>query len=202
MYSEIGTMTATKQGKLVVVSGPSGVGKSTVVPKVMDKLAGRLERSISATTRQPRPGERDGVDYHFLEPEEFARRREAGEFLETVEVFGRGHWYGTLWDAVRPRLTAGKWVLLEIDVKGAEEVLHKYADALTIFIRPSSLKELERRLRSRGTENEEAIRRRLEVAQREIAHADRYAYQITNNTVSQAVDEIIQILEEQGILND
>jgi guanylate kinase len=195
-------MSATKHGKLVVLSGPSGVGKSTVVPRVMERLAGRLERSISATTRAPRPGEQEGVDYHFLEPEEFVRRREAGEFLETVEVFGRGHWYGTLWEAVRPRLAAGKWVLLEIDVAGAEEVLRKYADAITIFIRPSSLDELERRLRSRGTENEEAIQRRLEVAQREIVQADQYTYQVVNNTVPQAVDEIIQILEDQGILND
>jgi guanylate kinase len=191
-----------QRGKLVVLSGPSGVGKSTVVPRVMERLVGRLERSISATTRAPRPGERDGVDYHFLAPEEFARRREAGDFLETVEVFGRGHWYGTLWDAVRPRLAAGKWVLLEIDVMGAEEVLHKYGDAITIFIRPSSVDELERRLRSRGTEIEEAIRRRLEVASREIGQADRYTYQVVNNTVPQAVDEIIHILEDQGILND
>lgn len=195
-------MAATKTGKLVVVSGPSGVGKSTVVPKVMELLAGRLERSISATTRLPRPGEQDGIDYHFLAPDEFARRREAGEFLETVEVFGRGHWYGTLWEAVRPRLAAGKWVLLEIDVTGADEVLRKFADAITIFIRPSSLDELERRLRSRGTETEEAIRRRLEVARREIAQADRYTYQVINNTVPQAVDDIIQILKDQGILND
>lgn len=195
-------MSATKHGKLVVLSGPSGVGKSTVVPQVMDRLSGRLERSISATTRPPRPGERDGVDYHFLAPEEFARRREAGDFLETVEVFGRGHWYGTLWDAVRPRLAAGKWVLLEIDVMGAEEALRKYPEAITIFIRPSSIDELEQRLRSRGTEKEEAICRRLEVARREIALADRYSNQVVNNTVPQTVDEIIQILVDQGILND
>lgn len=195
-------MPVTKPGKLVVVSGPSGVGKSTVVPQVMERLSGRLERSISATTRPPRPGERDGVDYHFLQSDEFTRRREAGEFLETVEVFGRGHWYGTLADAVGPRLAAGKWVLLEIDVSGADKVLRMYADAITIFIRPLSLDELERRLRSRGTEKEEAIRRRLEVASREIAQADQYTYQIVNNTVSQAADEIIQILVDQGILND
>lgn len=142
------------------------------------------------------------MDYHFLAPEEFARRREAGDFLETVEVFGRGHWYGTLWDAVRPRLAAGKWVLLEIDVMGAEEALRKYPEAITIFIRPSSIDELEQRLRSRGTEKEEAICRRLEVARREIALADRYSNQVVNNTVPQTVDEIIQILVDQGILND
>ena len=195
-------MASQKPGKLVVVSGPSGVGKSTVVPGVMQRYAGRLERSISATTREPRPGEQDGVDYHFLEPQEFARRRADGDFLETVEVFGRGHWYGTLWNAVRPRLDTGKWVLLEIDVTGEEKVLHHFPDAITIFIRPSSLGELEQRLRSRGTENEEAVRRRMEVAEREIALADRYMYQITNVTVPQAVDEIAKILESQGILDD
>ena len=111
-----------EQGKLVVVSGPSGVGKSTVVRKVLQHFGGRLRLSVSATTRQPRPGEADGVDYHFLTDEEFARRREQGDFVECIEVFGRGHWYGTLWNEVRPFLEAGKWVLLEVDVDGAENV--------------------------------------------------------------------------------
>jgi guanylate kinase len=195
-------MTSNQQGKLIVLSGPSGVGKSTVVPKVMERLSGKLERSISATTRKPRPGERDGIDYYFLEPAEFTRRREAGEFLETVEVFGRGHWYGTLWKAVSPRLAEGKWVLLEVDVAGAEKVLLEFPEAITIFIKPSSIGELERRLRSRGTENEEAIARRLEVARREISLAGSYTHQVVNDTVSRAVDEITRILEDQGILND
>jgi guanylate kinase len=195
-------MSAARPGKLVIVSGPSGVGKSTVVPMVMDKLAGRLERSISATTRKPRPGERHGVDYYFMEPAEFTQRLEAGDFLETVEVFGRGHWYGTLWEAVSPRLAEGKWVLLEIDVAGAEKVLSRFGDAITIFIRPLSLAELERRLRVRGTETEEAVQRRLEVAGREITLADQYAYQVINDTVPETVNKIIEILQDQGILDD
>ena len=109
--------------------------------------------------RPVRPGrtKQDGRDYHFLSPEEFARRREAGEFLECCEVFGRGYWYGTLKSEVTPRLAAGKWVVLEIDVQGTLAVLEQYPDALTIFIRPESLEELERRLRGRGTESEEAV---------------------------------------------
>ena len=189
-------------GKLVVISGPSGVGKSTVVKQVLERLAGRLVPSISATTREPRSGEQNGVDYYFLSPAEFAHRREGGDFLETAEVFGRGHWYGTLWSAVRPSLAAGKWVLLEIDVAGAEEVLRQYQDALTIFIQPSTIEELERRLRSRATETPAAIERRLEVARREIALADRYKYQVVNDTVSQAVKEIVNLLQNEGIFDD
>ncbi len=192
-------MTAPGSGKLVLVSGPSGVGKSTVVREVLGNLTPSLVRSVSATTRSPRPGERDGVDYHFLTPAEFVRRRELGDFLETIEVFGQGFWYGTLWDAVRPSLAAGKWVLLEIDVAGAEVVLREFPDAVTIFIQPSTLAELEHRLRSRGTETEEAIQRRLEVARREIALADRYTHQVVNDTVSQAVTDIVHILQDRGI---
>lgn len=189
-------------GRLVVVSGPSGVGKSTVVKQVLDRLGGRLVPSISATTREPRAGEMEGVDYFFLTPEEFNRRRDAGDFLETAEVFGRGHWYGTLWSAVRPSLAAGKWVLLEIDVAGAEEVVRQFPDALTIFLQPSTIEELERRLRTRATETPAAIERRLEVARREIAQADCYKYQVVNDTVSQAVEEIVNLLQNEGILDD
>ena len=95
------------QGKLVLISGPSGVGKSTVVREVLSKFEGRLRLSVSATTRLPRPQEQDGTDYHFLTDEQFTQRREQGEFVECIEVFGRGHWYGTLWSEVRPFLDQG-----------------------------------------------------------------------------------------------
>lgn len=189
-------------GEVVLISGPSGVGKSTVVRQVLERLAGRLRLSISATTRPPRPGERDGEDYHFLTEADFAHRREDGDFLECIEVFGRGHWYGTLLSEVRPFLAEGKWVLLEIDVDGAEKVLAEFPEAVTIFIRPKSLVELARRLRSRGTESEEAIQRRLATATRELQVADRYRYQVVNETVAEAVQEICQILYDRGLPHD
>lgn len=195
-------MSASIPGQLVVISGPSGVGKSTVVREVLDHFGERLRLSVSATTRPPRRGERDGEQYHFLSDEQFARRRESGEFLECIEVFGHGHWYGTLWSEVRSSLEVGQWVILEIDVEGAQEVLGKFAEAITVFILPGDLAELERRLRSRGTESEEAIERRLSVARRELQLADRYQYQVINETVAGAVDEIIRILESRGLCHD
>lgn len=191
-----------EHGKLVVVSGPSGVGKSTVVSEVLDRFPDRLRLSVSATTRPPRPGEQDGVHYHFLTDEQFSERRQQDEFVETIEVFGRGHWYGTLWSEVRPFLAAGKWVLLEIDVDGAENVLKQFDAPVSIFIRPDSFEELERRLRSRATENEASIERRLSVARRELELADRYEYQVVNETVVQAVEDICQILKAKGLAHD
>jgi guanylate kinase len=192
-------MIAAKPGKLVVISGPSGVGKSTVVREVLERLGPAIRLSVSATTRPPRPGERDGIDYYFLTDAEFQRRRQAGEFLECIEVFGRGHWYGTLWSEVRSSLSQGKWVILEIDVDGAGEVLRQFPEAVTVFIRPDSVAELERRLRSRGTESEEAVQRRLAVARHELLQANRYEHQIENITVEQAVDQICEILHGHGL---
>jgi len=195
-------MTPTRLGKLVVISGPSGVGKSTVVRQVLARLGDRMYLSVSATTRPPRPDERDGVDYYFLSDAEFARRRAAGDFLECIEVFGRGHWYGTLWSEVRSSLARGKWVILEIDVDGAREVLEQYPEAVMIFIRPASLGELERRLRSRGTEDEESVQRRMAVARHELHLSDQYDYQVVNVTVPQAVDEVCEILRSRGLDDD
>jgi guanylate kinase len=181
-------------GRLIVVSGPSGAGKTTVLKEVFARCP-QLTASVSATTRSPRPGEIDGVDYFFLSAEDFAARRQRGEFLECFEVFGSGHWYGTLEAQVAPRLAAGKWVVLEIDVDGTLAVLARYPDAVTVFVRPDSIEDLERRLRRRGTESEAAIQRRLEVARRELSFIDRYRYVVINRSVDQAVGDIVQILK-------
>jgi guanylate kinase len=184
--------------RLVIISGPSGAGKSTVVHRLLKCSPVPLYKSISATTRAPRGGELDGRDYHFLSREEFARRKAADEFLECKEVFGAGDWYGTLRVEVATGLAAGKWVLLEIDVEGAEAVQQQISDAITIFLHPGSMEELERRLRCRGTETDQSLRRRLDVAHRELAARGRYRYQVVNRTVEQAVEDICAILNHSG----
>lgn len=191
-------MSAVGRGKLIVISGPSGAGKSTLLKELCMRCP-HVSVSISATTRLPRPGERDGVDYYFLTPEEFERRRLAGEFLECYEVFGRGTWYGTLQSEVAPSLEAGESIVLEIDVQGAMTVLERYREAITIFVHPSSPAELERRLRGRGTESEEAIQRRLEVARRELEFADRYRHQVVNDDVDRAAQEICDIIRSKEV---
>lgn len=188
-------MAEPTMGKLVVISGPSGAGKSTVVRQLLAECGLPLELSVSATTRPPRAGEQDGVDYFFLSKEEFARRREAGEFLEWKEVFGRGDFYGTLRSVATSGLCEGKWVILEIDVEGALSVLQQHPEAITVFLHPGSVTELERRLRQRNTESEQSIERRLEVARREMAVVDRYQYEVINDRVERAVQEICDILK-------
>ncbi len=188
-------------GKLVVFSGPSGAGKTTVLRKVFEQCRRPLVPSVSATTRPPRPGERDGVDYHFLDEGEFQSRRQRGEFLECFQVFGRGHWYGTLSSEVNAALAARKWVVLEIDVQGALAVMEQFPDAMTFFIEPESVEELERRLRGRGTETEDAIRRRLARARDEMAMAERYRFRITNEQVDRAAEEICRILNQEAETN-
>ena len=183
-----------KPGKILVISGPSGVGKSTLLAQVLKQSEVPLVMSVSATTRGPRPGERDGVDYHFLTEEDFAAKRSRGEFIECFEVFGKGHWYGTLADEVGPRLERGKWVVLEIDVKGAMAVSERHPEAISIFIAPGSTEELERRLRGRETEDETAIQRRLGQARQELAAAGKYKHRVINDDLDRAVGEVCNIL--------
>ena len=134
----------------------------------------------------------------FLPPDEFDRRRRAGEFLECKEVFGRGDWYGTLHSQVAAGLAAGKWVILEIDVEGMRSVLERYPDTITIFIHCGGIDELERRLRARNTDSEDAINRRLEVARHELAWQNHYRYQILNDDVDESVRRICEILQQLG----
>jgi guanylate kinase len=187
-------METATEGKLVIISGPSGAGKSTVLERVLEQCALPLELSVSATTRLPRPGEADGVNYHFLAKEEFLARRDDNEFLEWKEVYGRGDFYGTLRETVTAGLNAGKWVVLEIDVEGAMMVLEAYPRAITIFLHPGSFDELERRLRDRQTETEETIQRRLEVARNEMQVGSKYKYQVVNDVIEHAVQEICDLL--------
>ena len=181
-------------GMLIIISGPSGAGKSTLVKRLFELQPGPLVSSVSVTTRRPRPGEVDGVDYYFVSPEEFARRRERGDFLECCQVFGSGDWYGTLRSEVAPSLAAGKWVVLEIDVQGTLAVLRQFPDAVTIFVHPGSMEELQRRLRGRRTESDAEVARRLEAARRELAAAHHYRYQVVNDQLERAAQELCNIL--------
>ena len=185
-------------GRLVIVSGPSGVGKSTLLTRVLERSALSLTVSTSVTTRPARPGEIDGESYHFLSTEDFESHRQAGDFLECKEVYGRGYWYGTLRIPVTTGLEAGKWVILEIDVEGALDVLQQIPEAVTIFINPGSLAELERRLRSRATESEDSIQQRLAEAGREMEQAATYQHQVINDNLDRAVQELCDILAQQG----
>jgi guanylate kinase len=194
------TMMTQRAGKLIVISGPSGAGKTTLLKRLFEDCP-QLRASVSATTRAPRPGEVNGQDYYFLSREEFDRRREAGDFLECFEVFSSGTWYGTLESEVAPSLADGKSIILEIDVKGTMAIHQRYPDAVTIFVHPCSandpeqdLAEIERRLRSRGTESEEAIQSRLAVARRELTLSATYQHQVINDDVERAVRQIREII--------
>nr|WP_022847532.1 guanylate kinase [Desulfurobacterium sp. TC5-1] len=179
------------KGLLIVISAPSGTGKTTLVNMLMRSFP-QIEFSISCTTRKPRPGEVDGKDYYFISLEEFERKIEKNELLEWAEVYG--NFYGTPKDKVLKALNEGKDVLLDIDTQGALQVKKNYPEAVLIFILPPSLKELERRLRSRGTEDEETIEKRLLIARRELSLATRYDYIIINDRLQEAFEKLKSIV--------
>ncbi|MCQ2377722.1 MAG: guanylate kinase [Victivallaceae bacterium] len=185
-------------GDLIVLSGPSGVGKSTLVKKVR-AFHPELEFSVSCTTRAMRPGEIDGKDYHFLDEEEFSRRSDSGAFLEEARIFR--HRYGTLKSEVLERLRAGRSVLLDIDLQGAKQI-RAVADAdreigaaaVFVMIVPPDLAALEKRLRERGSESDEQIALRLGAARRELAGFRTYDYLVVNDDLETAAADLDKIL--------
>jgi guanylate kinase len=177
---------------LFILSGPSGTGKSTVLKRVLAEAGLPLRLSVSATTRQPRPGEQDGREYWFWDRSRFEAAVKAGTFLEWAEV--HGNLYGTPATEVEPYRQQGIGVMLDIDVQGATQVRAKCPDAVTIFLRTSTPEVFERRLRARGTESPEAIERRLAGARRELQRSGEYNYQVINDELDPAVAELLVLV--------
>lgn len=176
---------------MIVVSAPSGAGKTTVVTRVLNELDG-LRFSVSHTTRTPRPGEQDGVEYHFIDVPAFERLRDTGQLLEWALNYG--HYYGTGVAELEKARRDGVDLLLDLDVKGAAQVRNKIADAVTVFVLPPSYADLERRLRGRGQDDEASIRRRLDVAREELSFYHAYDYAVVNEDVDSCVESMKTII--------
>jgi guanylate kinase len=179
---------------LVIVSGPSGSGKSSVIDRIIKIGDLPLRLSVSATTRSARPGEQEGVHYYFWTPERFEREVQAGAFLEWAEVHGCR--YGTLRREVEPFRREGKGVILDIDVQGARAVRQQIPDAVLVFMKTSAFETYEQRLRRRATEDEAKIQQRLATARRELACAGEYDFQVINDDLNVAVDSFHGILRQ------
>jgi len=182
-----------EKGVLFVISGPSGVGKGTLRKELFKRIKG-LTYSVSCTTRQPREGEQDGVDYKFINLETFTTYVEENKFLEWAKV--HGNYYGTLESDVRKLLDEGHDVVLEIDVQGALQVKNKMPEAILIFIMPPSEEELVRRLDRRGTESDRELEERIRNAKREILESKRYDFIVVNDDLESAVKELEQIFKD------
>ena len=184
-----------KKGKIIILSAPSGTGKSTIISRLMERPELQLEFSISATSRQPRGGECHGREYYFLSPEEFHERADRGEFVEWEEVY-QGTCYGTLRSEVERVIDKGHNLIMDIDVKGALNVKKEFGDrAVSIFVAPPSVEELERRLRGRATDSEESVRKRLDKAEYELTFAPRFDCRVVNDDLDRAVAEVSEIIE-------
>ena len=183
-----------RKGRLFVVAAPSGAGKTSLIDAVM-RADPSLKISVSYTTRAPRPGEKEGVDYHYVDEQTFRAMRERGEFLESAEV--HGNHYGTAKQVILDAVAKGEDLILEIDWQGAQQVRRLYPDCVGIFILPPSIEELERRMRSRGQDAEEVIRRRLEAAREELLHAGEFKYAIINKEFETAKAELADIIRKE-----
>ncbi|HHW12344.1 MAG TPA: guanylate kinase [Firmicutes bacterium] len=184
------------EGLLFVLSGPSGVGKNTVLKEVLAKRPD-LTYSISATTRPPRGQEVDGVNYYFLTEEQFLAERQQNGFLEWAEIYG--HYYGTPKKQVLALLQKGQHVILDVDIQGAAQIRQNYANAVLIFLYPPSIAELIRRLRERNTEDEEAIRKRLAYIEKELAAVEFYDYVVVNDRLDEACMRVESIINAEEV---
>ncbi len=186
---------AANKAKLIIFTGPSGVGKGTILTDFFKKVDNNIVYSISSTTRQPRDGEINGMHYFFISKEEFEKLIKEDAFLEYANY--SGNYYGTSKKFVDEKISQNKSVLLEIELQGALQVMKKCPDAVTIFIKPPNFEELEARLRGRHSESEEAIEKRLKAAHKEIENSDKFHYIIENDIVEDAVNKLIDIYNKE-----
>lgn len=189
-------METPKKGKLIIISAPSGCGKSTIIGDIMDRGNLDLQFSVSATNRKPRPGETDGVNYHFLSDQQFQDLIAEGAFVEYEQVYP-GRYYGTLRSEIQDRVNACRNVILDIDVKGGVNVKKQFGDAaMSIFIAPPSISELRWRLKTRGSDSDEEIEQRVGRAAYELSFQNEYDHVVVNDTLPEAIAQI------EGLMSD
>jgi guanylate kinase len=185
-----------RTGSLIVISGPSGAGKTTLYKTMLKRFPDMLY-SVSYTTRRPRFDEQDGVDYHFISEADFKKRIQAGRWAEWALV--HGHYYGTCADFLNKGLSSGRDILLDIDVQGTTQILQRFPDSVTIFLMAPSMDDLKQRLRSRGSDSESDIERRLLNAEKEMAVKNLYRYVVVNDDLVAAADKLVSIIENERL---